>query len=94
MRVWWKVGTAGHGYWVNRNLLNMLSLFMMISHCYCGIFQEKGLALVSPRDTKAPRVLVPLKNCPEGKFVYSSSVSLSMCRQKVCYIFNHTFLTA
>ena len=39
--------------------------------------QEKGLALVSPRDTKAPRVLVPLKDCPEGKVsVYLLSIHL------------------
>ena len=45
----------------------------------CGIFQEKGIALVSPRDTKAPRVLVPLKDCPEGKLYIHISLILSVC---------------
>ena len=45
------------------------------------MLQEKGIALVSPRDTKAPRVLIPLKDCPEGNifcpFFFCQSVHMS-----------------
>ena len=29
--------------------------------------QEKDLALLSPNDTRLPRVVLPLKDCPDGR---------------------------
>lgn len=46
-------------------MVYMCILIMCLS-CCCAILQSKGLALVSPRDSRVPRVIVLLASCPEG----------------------------
>ena len=43
------------------------SVFIVSNVSFRFQFQNNGFCLFSPKDSRVPRVVVPLKECPEGK---------------------------